>query len=177
MSALCLHLTHVIIVSNISHLIIMVTRASRSYWSIMVLMIMVHHTMAGIKLRTKRQIEDFSSDGGTDRQDDTDLVEAATNFIDELEQNLLTTLDTLIEDQEAQDRVLLEDVQVIETGTEKSSNKQLSFIRFLSAILLSRDQNICKIIPSRDCSNQKLLLNFSDFSFSGNKIHREMKLE
>ena len=39
-------------------------------------------------------------------------MEAVTRFLDTLEAEALLHLDTLITDQEAQDRVLLEDVQV-----------------------------------------------------------------
>ena len=77
----------------------------------MVLMILVHHTMAAVRIR--RQVESFSGLGEAAEEKQDDLLVSATNFIDELEENLLVALDSLIEDQEAQDRVLLEDVQVI----------------------------------------------------------------
>lgn len=101
--------THVII-AVISQHINMVTRASRSYWAIMVTMLLVHNTMAAVRI--KRQVESFSGVGEAEEKQD-DLLVSATNFIDELEENLLIALDSLIENQEAQDRVLLEDVQVI----------------------------------------------------------------
>ena len=44
--------------------------------------------------------------------EEVDPVEAVTRFLDTLEAEALLHLDTLITDQEAQDRVLLEDVQV-----------------------------------------------------------------
>ena len=43
-------------------------------------------------------------------------MEAVTRFLDTLEAEALLHLDTLITDQEAQDRVLLEDVQVTDTA-------------------------------------------------------------
>jgi len=56
--------------------------------------------MAGVSVRTKRQVEA-----------EEDPLFHVTSFLDDLEENLLETLDYLIENQEAQDRVLLEDVQ------------------------------------------------------------------
>merc|ERR1719232_2095514 len=76
------------------------SRASKSYWVIMVTMLLVHHTMAGVSVMTKRQAEL-----------EEDPLFHVTSFLDDLEANLLETLDYLIENQEAQDRVLLEDVQ------------------------------------------------------------------
>merc|ERR1719166_423105 len=75
-------------------------RASKSYWVIMVTMLLVHHTMAGVSVMSKRQVEL-----------EEDPLFHVTSFLDDLEANLLETLDYLIENQEAQDRVLLEDVQ------------------------------------------------------------------
>jgi len=84
-----------------SHTITMIrSRASKSYWVIMVTMLLVHHTMAGVSVMTKRQAEL-----------EEDPLFHVTSFLDDLEANLLETLDYLIENQEAQDRVLLEDVQ------------------------------------------------------------------
>ena len=86
----------------VSHTITMIrSRASKSYWVIMVTMLLVHHTMAGVSVMTKRQAEL-----------EEDPLFHVTSFLDDLEANLLETLDYLIENQEAQDRVLLEDVQV-----------------------------------------------------------------
>ena len=48
--------------------------------------------------------------------EEVDPVEAVTRFLDTLEAEALLHLDTLITDQEAQDRVLLEDVQVTDTA-------------------------------------------------------------
>merc|ERR1719422_192761 len=76
------------------------TRARQSYWVSMITMLLVHNTMAGVSIRTKRQIET-----------EEDPLFHVTSFLDSLEENLLETLDYLIENQEAQDRVLLEDVQ------------------------------------------------------------------
>merc|ERR1719336_2447447 len=76
------------------------SRASKSYWVIMVTMLLVHHTMAGVSVMTKRQAEL-----------EEDPLFHVTSFFDDLEANLLETLDYLIENQEAQDRILLEDVQ------------------------------------------------------------------
>merc|ERR1719336_3433456 len=76
------------------------SRASKSYWVIMVTMLLVHHTMAGVSVMSKRQAEL-----------EEDPLFHVTSFLDDLEANLLETLDYLIENQEAQDRVLLEDVQ------------------------------------------------------------------
>merc|ERR1719471_271800 len=76
------------------------SRASKSYWVIMVTMLLVHHTMAGVSVMTKRQAEL-----------EEDPLFHVTSYLDDLEANLLETLDYLIENQEAQDRVLLEDVQ------------------------------------------------------------------
>merc|ERR1719208_107384 len=76
------------------------SRASKSYWVIMVTMLLVHHTMAGVSVMSKRQAEL-----------EEDPLLHVTSFLDDLEANLLETLDYLIENQEAQDRVLLEDVQ------------------------------------------------------------------
>jgi len=56
--------------------------------------------MAGVSVMTKRQAEL-----------EEDPLFHVTSFLDDLEANLLETLDYLIENQEAQDRVLLEDVQ------------------------------------------------------------------
>merc|ERR1712029_900366 len=84
-----------------SHTITMIrSRASKSYWVIMVTMLLVHHTMAGVSVMSKRQGEL-----------EEDPLFHVTSFLDDLEANLLETLDYLIENQEAQDRVLLEDVQ------------------------------------------------------------------
>ena len=49
---------------------------------------------------------------GPGLDEEVDPVEAVTRFLDTLEAEALLHLDTLITDQEAQDRVLLEDVQV-----------------------------------------------------------------
>ena len=49
---------------------------------------------------------------GLGLDEEIDPVEAVTRFLDTLEAEALLHLDTLITDQEAQDRVLLEDVQV-----------------------------------------------------------------
>merc|ERR1719422_1875482 len=76
------------------------TRARQSYWVSMITMLLVHNTMAGVSIRTKRQIET-----------EEDPLFHVTSFLDSLEENLLETLDYLIDNQEAQDRVLLEDVQ------------------------------------------------------------------
>ena len=77
----------------------------------MVLMLLVHNTMAAVRIR-RQVLESFSGLGEAEEKQDDDLLVSATNFIDELEENLLIALDSLIENQEAQDRVLLEDVQV-----------------------------------------------------------------
>merc|ERR1712029_1096274 len=86
---------------GVSHTITMIrSRARKSYWVIMVTMLLVHHTMAGVSVMSKRQAEL-----------EEDPLFHVTSFLDDLEANLLETLDYLIENQEAQDRVLLEDVQ------------------------------------------------------------------
>merc|ERR1719232_2004330 len=77
------------------------SRASKSYWVIMVTMLLVHHTMAGVSVMTKRQAEL-----------EEDPLFHVTSFLDDLEANLLETLDYLIENQEAQD--LIFSVQSIE---------------------------------------------------------------
>ena len=54
----------------------------------------------------------FYSVPGLGLDEEIDPVEAVTRFLDTLEAEALLHLDALITDQEAQDRVLLEDVQV-----------------------------------------------------------------
>merc|ERR1712029_59252 len=86
---------------GVSHTITMIrSRARKSYWVIMVTMLLVHHTMAGVSVMSKRQAEL-----------EEDPLFHVTSFLDDLEANLLETLDYLIENQEAQDRIPLEDVQ------------------------------------------------------------------
>merc|ERR1719232_2197623 len=77
------------------------SRASKSYWVIMVTMLLVHHTMAGVSVMSKRQAEL-----------EEDPLFHVTSFLDDLEANLLETLDYLIENQEAQDLIFA--VQSIE---------------------------------------------------------------
>ena len=81
----------------------------------MITMLMVHNTMAGVSVRTKRQVEA-----------EEDPLFHVTSFLDDLEENLLETLDYLIENQEAQDRVLLEDVQVCSVCLFRSQKNIIS---------------------------------------------------
>ena len=74
-------------------------------WWVMVVMLLSHQTMAGVRI--KRQEE----------QEDT--LTQLTSFLDSLEGDIVDTLYNLIDSQEAQDRILLEDVQVSKTAILK----------------------------------------------------------
>ena len=81
----------------------MVTRAKKAFWSVLVLMLLADSVMSGVRIR---------------RQEDNPLIDEESELgrlaklFDEIEETLLENLESLIVNQEAQDRILLEDVQV-----------------------------------------------------------------
>ena len=92
------------------------TRLSKCYWTCLALLLVSHSTMAGLASRSlmreqeePRGILSQSLDSLLERQD---VLEDTVDFLDNLEADFLIALENLIIDQEAQDRVLLEDVQV-----------------------------------------------------------------
>ena len=93
------------------------SRLAKCYWACMALVLVSHTTLAGLATRslTREQEEprgmlSQSLDSLLERQD---VLEDTVDFLDNLEADFLIALENLIIDQEAQDRVLLEDVQVI----------------------------------------------------------------
>ena len=92
------------------------SRLSKCYWTCLALLLVSHSTMAGLASRSlmreqeePRGILSQSLDSLLERQD---VLEDTVDFLDNLEADFLIALENLIIDQEAQDRVLLEDVQV-----------------------------------------------------------------
>merc|ERR1712110_434663 len=80
----------------------MVSRARKSCWSVLVLMLLADSVMAGVRVRRQEDnlLEEEESELGR-----------IVKLFDELEESLLESLESLIVNQEAQDRILLEDVQ------------------------------------------------------------------
>ena len=92
------------------------SRLSKCYWTCLALVLVSHSTLAGLASRSlmreqeePRGILSKSLDSLLERQD---VLEDTVDFLDNLEADFLIALEDLIIDQEAQDRVLLEDVQV-----------------------------------------------------------------
>lgn len=81
----------------------MVTRAKKSFWSVLVLMLLADSVMSGVRVRRQEESPLI--------EEDSELGRLAKLF-DEIEETLLENLESLIVNQEAQDRILLEDVQV-----------------------------------------------------------------
>ena len=63
-------------------------------------MLVIHQTMAGVRIKRQQQ------------EEEEDTLTQLTLFLDSLEGDILDSLNNLIDSQEAQDRILLEDVQV-----------------------------------------------------------------
>ena len=89
-----------------------------AYQRVMLLLVRCPSLMTSLSRSTKSII--FYSGPGLGLDEEVDPVEAVTRFLDTLEAEALLHLDTLITDQEAQDRVLLEDVQV--TGHSQNAH-------------------------------------------------------
>ena len=92
------------------------SRLSKCYWSCLAVLLVSHTSLAGLASRSlTRETEEprgmlsQSLDSLLERQD---VLEDTVDFLDNLEADFLIALEELIVDQEAQDRVLLEDVQV-----------------------------------------------------------------
>ena len=81
----------------------MVSRARKSCWSVLVLMLLADSVMSGVRVRRQEESPLI--------EEDSELGRLAKLF-DEIEETLLENLESLIVNQEAQDRILLEDVQV-----------------------------------------------------------------
>ena len=93
----------------------MVSRARQSFWSVLIFMLLANSVMSGVRVarqaRQARQVEDSGQEG----EEESELGRLA-KLLDEIELSLLSSLESLIVNQEAQDRVLLEDVQVTIMG-------------------------------------------------------------
>ena len=78
-------------------------------------MLLADSVMSGVRLarpaRERRQVEDSGQE-----EEESELGRLA-KLLDEIEESLLSSLESLIVNQEAQDRILLEDVQVTISGT------------------------------------------------------------
>ena len=92
------------------------SRLSSCYWTCLALLLVSHSTLAGLAPRSlmreqeePRGMLSQSLDSLLERQD---VLEDTVDFLDNLEADFLIGLEDLIINQEAQDRVLLEDVQV-----------------------------------------------------------------
>ena len=84
----------------------MLNRVRQSFWSVLILMLLADSVMSGVRVaRERRQVED------TDQEEESELGRLA-KLLDEMEESLLSSLESMIVNQEAQDRILLEDVQV-----------------------------------------------------------------
>ena len=78
--------------------------------------------MSGVRVarvtRERRQVED------SDQEEESELGRLA-KLLDEIEESLLSSLESMIVNQEAQDRILLEDVQVTIIGTRSPQQLDL----------------------------------------------------
>ena len=104
----------------------MVTRARQSFWSVLILMLLADSVMSGVRVtrvaRERRQVED------SEQEEESELGRLA-KLLDEIEESVLSSLESMIVNQEAQDRILLEDVQVTIIGTRSpSANGSAGFI-------------------------------------------------
>ena len=92
----------------------MVTRARQSFWSVLILMLLADSVMSGVRVtrvaRERRQVENLEQE-----EEESELGRLA-KLLDEIEESLLSSLESMIVNQEAQDRILLEDVQVTISG-------------------------------------------------------------
>ena len=83
-------------------------------------MLLADSVMSGVRVaRERRQVED------TDQEEESELGRLA-KLLDEMEESLLSSLESMIVNQEAQDRILLEDVQVTISSTPAGSNGGLT---------------------------------------------------
>ena len=100
----------------------MVTRARQSFWTVLILMLLADSVMSGVRVarvaRERRQVED------SDQEEESELGRLA-KLLDEIEESLLSSLESMIVNQEAQDRILLEDVQVTIIGTRSPQQLDL----------------------------------------------------
>ena len=92
------------------------SRLSKCYWTCLALLLLSHTSLAGLAsrsmIREKVEPRGMLSQGLDSLLERQDVLEDTVDFLDNLEADFLIALEELIIDQEAQDRVLLEDVQV-----------------------------------------------------------------
>ena len=108
------------------------SRLSKCYWTCLALLLLSHTSLAGLAsrsmIREKEEPRGMLSQGLDSLLERQDVLEDTVDFLDNLEADFLIALEELIIDQEAQDRVLLEDVQVNYDNSKLKASLMLPLI-------------------------------------------------